>query len=37
MDADKSRDLVDKFEKTNKVKKEPAKKGLEKFLGDEDG
>lgn len=36
MDADKSKDLVDKFEKANKVKKEPAKKGLEKFIGDEE-
>lgn len=31
MDADKSRDLVDKFEKS-KLKKEAPKKGLEKFI-----
>ena len=28
--------LVDKFEKANKVKKPAAKKGLEKFIGDEE-
>lgn len=31
MDADKSRDLVDKFEKS-KLKKEAPKKGLERFI-----
>jgi hypothetical protein len=37
MDTDKSKDLIDKFEKSNKIKK-PAAKGLEKFIGDdEDG
>lgn len=35
MDADKSKDLVDKFEKSNKIKK-TKKKGLEKFIGDEE-
>lgn len=34
LDADKSKDLVDKFEKTNKLKKNKPK-GLEKFIGDE--
>ena len=34
-DADKSKDLVDKFEKTNKIK-QAKPKGLEKFIGDDD-
>lgn len=36
MDTDKSRELVDKFEKTNKIKKKQPK-GVEKFIGEEDG
>jgi hypothetical protein len=36
MDADKSRDLVNKFEKTNKVKKKTTKTGIELFIGDTD-
>jgi len=37
MDTDKSKDLIDKFEKSNKPKKSSTK-GVEKFIGDdEDG